>query len=62
MSNQNVKIVYSLKIHIELQRLGFQYLTEMKNPNNPRLNCWVYPATENFLAIFEALVGKGAAV
>ena len=34
MSNQNVKIIYSLKIHIELQRQGFQPLLEMKNPNN----------------------------
>ena len=40
MSNQNVKIIYSLKMHIALQAQGFVYLTEMKNPNNPRFNCW----------------------
>ena len=58
MSNQNVKIVYSLRVHIELQRRGFTFLTEMKNPNNPRYNCWVYAATPEFLAAFdEALRG-----
>ena len=56
MLNQNVKIIYSLKLHLELQRRGFSFLTEMKNPNNPRFNCWVYAATPDFLAAFDALV------
>lgn len=60
MLNQNVKIIYSLKLHLELQRRGFSFLTEMKNPNNPRFNCWVYAATPDFLAAFDALV-RGAA-
>ena len=57
--NQNVKIVYSLKVHIELQRLGFTPLTEMKNPNNPRFNCWVYAATPDLLAAFDATLRGG---
>ena len=56
MSNQNVKIIYSLQIHIELQNQGFTCLTEMKNPNHPRFNCWVYAATPDLLASFDALV------
>jgi hypothetical protein len=60
MSNQNVKIIYSLKVHLELQRRGFTFLTEMKNPNNPRFNCWVYAATTDLLAAFDALVGEGS--
>lgn len=59
MSNQNVKIIYSLKMHIALQSQGFTYLTEMKNPNNPRFNCWVYAETPDFLAAFDALVRGG---
>ena len=55
------KIVYALRIHIALQRLGFAHITEMKNPQNPHLNCWVYAATPDFLAAFEALVGEVAA-
>ena len=30
MPNSKVKIVYSLRIHIGLQQLGFSYITEMK--------------------------------
>ena len=59
MSNQNTKIVYSLKLHIALQSQGFVYLTEMKNPNNPWLNCWVYAATPEFLSAFDALLSEG---
>jgi hypothetical protein len=59
MSNQNVKIVYSLRVHIELQRRGFTFLTEMKNPNNPRYNCWVYAATPDLLAAFDDALKGG---
>ena len=59
MSNQNVKIIYSLKVHIYLQSKGFQYLTEMKNPNNSRFNCWVYAATPDLLAAFDAALKGG---
>jgi hypothetical protein len=34
MSNSKVKIIYSLRIHIALQQMGFQCQTEMKNPQN----------------------------
>ena len=54
MSNQNFKVIYSLKLHIELQRQGFTCLTEMKNPNNSKFNCWVYAATPDLLAAFDA--------
>ena len=60
MSNQNVKIVYSLKVHIELQRRGFTFLTEMKNPQNPRFNCWVYAATPELLAAFDEVLRGGS--
>ena len=61
MPNSKIKIVYSLRIHIALQQQGFMYETEMKNPQNPRLNCWVYAATPDFLAAFEALMGEVSA-
>ena len=60
MSNTKVKIIYSLKIHIELQKQGFVYLTEMKNPNNSRFNCWVYRETPELLAAFDALIKEDA--
>ena len=56
MSNQKLKIIYSLRIHLALQQQGFVYLTEMKNPQNMRFNCWVDEATPELLAAFDALV------
>lgn len=61
MLNQKVKIVYSLRIHVALQQQGFVHITEMKNPQNPHLNCWVYAATPEFTAAFEALMEEVAA-
>lgn len=58
MSNQKIKIIYSLKFHIELQRMGFICITEMRNPNNQRYNCWVYEETPEFLEAFDAMLVK----
>jgi hypothetical protein len=31
----------------------------MKNPNNPRFNCWVYAETPDLLAAFDAALKGG---
>ena len=61
MSNAKYKIIYSLQIHIKLQALGFTYVTEMKNPKNPKFNCWVYEETEEVFNTkeFDSYKGKG---
>lgn len=59
MSNAKYKIIYSLQIHIALQAQGFAHETEMKNPKNPRFNCWVYKETPELLAAFDSLVKGG---
>ena len=56
MSKQNFKIIYSLRIHLKLQEKGFKYLTEMKNPQNMRFNCWVYGATPQLLEAFDNIL------
>lgn len=56
MSNQKLKIIYSLRIHLALQERGFTYLTEMKNPRNSNFNCWVYEATDALLEVFDSLL------
>lgn len=58
MSNIKYKIIYSLKIHIALQAQGFKSKMEMKNPSNPRFNCWVYEETPELLKAFDALLTK----
>lgn len=57
MTNANYKVVYSLRVHLALQRMGFNFETEMKNPQRPQFNCWVYLRTPEFIAAFENLVG-----
>ena len=56
MSKQNFKIIYSLRIHLKLQEMGFKYLTEMKNPQNMRFKCWVYEATPQLLEAFDNIL------
>ena len=57
MSNLNHKIIYSLKIHIASQQMGFKSIAEMRNPQNQNFNCWVYEATPELLKAFDELVG-----
>lgn len=59
MLNTNVKVIYSLRVHIALQQQGFKYITEMRNPQNPHLNCWVYEATPALYASLNTLLGEG---
>lgn len=59
MPNSKIKIIYSLRVHIALQQLGFAHITEMKNPKHPHLNCWVYAVTPELLASLDALIGEG---
>lgn len=56
MSNIKYKIIYSLRIHIALQAMGFRYEAEMKNPQNSQFNCWVYEETPELLKAFDSLV------
>lgn len=57
-ANSKFKIIYSLRIHIALQSLGFQYKTEMRNPRKPNLNCWVYQNTPEFQLALKQLLGE----
>jgi len=34
-------------------------MTEMKNPQNPNFNCWVYEETPQLLLAFDTLVKEG---
>ena len=51
--NTNVKIIHSLRIHLELRKLGICPELEMKNPQSPNFNCWVYEATPELLSAFD---------
>ena len=54
--NYKKKIIYSLNLHIALQKRGFLAEMEMKNPNNPKYNCWVYKITPEFQSVLDELL------
>jgi hypothetical protein len=37
--------------------MGINYLTEMKNPKNTQLNCWVYEETPELKRALNSLMG-----
>lgn len=39
------KIIYSLRVMIELAVRGFQPIAIMPNPKDPHYNCWIYVLT-----------------
>lgn len=57
---RKTKIVYTLRIHTQLQLLGIPYLIEMKNPKDNRFTCWVYEDTPELAAAFEKIMREGA--
>jgi hypothetical protein len=59
MPKSNLKIIYSLRVHIALQQQGFCPVSEMKNPNNPKYNCWVYLESPELLAALDSLMEGG---
>ena len=51
------KIIYSLRVNMELQKRGFVPLTAMPNPNNLRLICWVYEKTDQLIEALDEIIG-----
>ena len=60
MSNSNVKVIYSLRIHMALQKMGFVYEVEMRNPMNSQFNCWVYKITPELSKALDKLMEEGS--
>lgn len=55
----NIKIVYSLRIHTQLQLRGFECLGSMPNPKNANLTCWMYEQSNEFTKVFNELINDG---
>lgn len=56
MPNSKIKIIYSLRVHIALQKRGFTPIMEMKNPQVNYLNCWVYEQSPEFIHALNAIM------
>ncbi len=52
------KIVYKMSIALKLIQKGHKVLSVMPNPNNPKMNCWVFEKTDAMMADFESFKQK----
>lgn len=52
------KVIYSLRVFLQLEQLGFKPISTTINPNNQKLICWIYEKTPEFTqALNEILRG-----
>ena len=56
---EKYRIVYSLRIKIGLQKLGFESEAEMDNVYKPPFKCWLYLNTPEFAEAFSRLIEEG---
>lgn len=57
MQKSSNKIIYSLRIYLELKKLGFKCRGVMPNPKYPWLNCWIYERTPELLGALDKIIG-----
>ena len=54
------KIIYSLRVYLSLQELGFEPIATMPNPNNNNLMCWVFNKTPELLQSLDNIIKGGS--
>ena len=52
-----IKIIYSMRVMLQLQAKGFEFLTIMPNPQHPEYNCWVYELTDELQNALDEILG-----
>lgn len=50
------KIVYSLRVFMELQERGINPMATSQNPFKDKFICWIYDKTPEFDAAFDAIM------
>ena len=50
------KVIYSLRIYIELDKKGFKPIATMPNGHKPHLMCWVYEKTDEFVKALDEIM------
>lgn len=53
------KIIYSLKIMLQLVERGFVPNSIMPNPRFPQYNCWTFEVTPEFQRALDEVLGNG---
>lgn len=52
------KIIYSLRVFLELKKKGFEAIATTNNPNNEKLMCWIYDRTPEFIQSLNEIIGS----
>ena len=55
MLNAN-KIIYSLRIYLELEKLGFTPISTTSNPQKPNFMCQIYEKTPELMEALDQLL------
>lgn len=50
------KVIYSLRVYLQLEQRGFQPISTMPNPNKPNLMCWVFDKTPEFMRVLDEIL------
>ena len=45
---QKFKTIFSLRVRLELRKMGIEPVMESDNPYKPGLKCWMYAETPDF--------------
>lgn len=56
MPKQELKVVYSKRVHYLLAALGFDYIREIDNPYKEGFKCWLYKSTAEFNKAFNDIM------
>lgn len=51
------KIIYSLKVMLQLVELGHNPTETMPNPKYPRFNCWIFKVDDAFQHDLDKVLG-----
>ena len=56
---QRQKIIYSLKVHIELELRGFHSIGTIPNPRHSEFSCWIYEWNNEIEKAFLEITKEG---
>ena len=62
MQNAKTRIIYSLRVHLGLKRLGFEPVETLPNYQREGFVCWVYEVSPAFQEALDSLLGGASNV
>jgi hypothetical protein len=51
------KIIYSLRVYLQLKDRGFEPIGTTPNPQKPELMCWIFEKTPELIMALDEIIG-----